>query len=374
MKLLITGGGTGGHVNPGLAIAKYVQSRRADAEVRFAGTSTGIESKLVPREGYKLYTVDVRGLRRSFSPSAIAYNIATLQKSLTATSKAKKILREYQPDVVIGCGGYASFPMVHAAQQLHIPTVLLEVNAFPGVVTKSCAKKADRVLICFENTRGLLENRPNIHLTGAPVRGEIIFVRREEARRKLGLAEGEKLVVSFWGSMGALYMNRHMAGFIKLESERDAFRHIHATGAAAYKWLPDSVRDMGVDLDKHPNIELREYIYDMADVMAAADLVICRAGAATLGELCVLGKPSIIVPSPYVAENHQEKNARALEKQGACRVITEPECTPEKLYQAVTELLADDAKLAEMGRCAKTMAIVDSSEKIYQHILEAARR
>lgn len=374
MKLLITGGGTGGHVNPGLAIAKYVQSRRADAEVRFAGTSTGIESKLVPREGYKLYTVDVRGLRRSFSPSAIAYNIATLQKSLTATSKAKKILREYQPDVVIGCGGYASFPMVHAAQQLHIPTVLLEVNAFPGVVTKSCAKKADRVLICFENTRGLLENRPNIHLTGAPVRGEIIFVRREEARRKLGLAEGEKLVVSFWGSMGALYMNRHMAGFIKLESEHDAFRHIHATGAAAYKWLPDSVRDMGVDLDKHPNIELREYIYDMADVMAAADLVICRAGAATLGELCVLGKPSIIVPSPYVAENHQEKNARALEKKGACRVITEPECTPEKLYQAVTELLADDAKLAEMGRCAKTMAIVDSSEKIYQHILEAARR
>ena len=170
MKLLITGGGTGGHVNPGLAIAKYVQSRRADVEVRFAGTSTGIESRLVPREGYRLYTVDVRGLRRSLKPSAIAYNIATLQKSLTATGKAKKILREFRPDVVIGCGGYASFPMVHAAQQLHIPTVLLEVNAFPGVVTKSCAKKADRVLICFENTRQLLENRPNIHLTGAPVK------------------------------------------------------------------------------------------------------------------------------------------------------------------------------------------------------------
>ena len=130
MKLLITGGGTGGHVNPGLAIAKYVQSRRADAEVRFAGTSTGIESRLVPREGYQLYTIDVRGLKRSFSPSAIAYNIATLQKSLTATSKAKKILKEYRPDVVVGCGGYASFPMVRAAQELHIPTVLLEVNAF----------------------------------------------------------------------------------------------------------------------------------------------------------------------------------------------------------------------------------------------------
>lgn len=374
MKLLITGGGTGGHVTPGLAIAKYVQSRRNDAEVRFAGTSTGIESKLVPREGYQLYTIDVRGLRRSLSPSAIAYNIGTLQKSVTASGKAKKILKEYKPDVVVGCGGYASYPMVHAAQQLHIPTVLLEVNAYPGVVTKSCAKKADRVLISFENTRALLEDRPNIHLTGAPVRGEIIFARRGDARRKLKLQDDEKLVVSFWGSMGALYMNHHMAGFIKLESETDAFRHIHATGAAAYKWLPDSVREMGVDLDKHPNIELREYIYDMADVMAAADLIICRAGAATLGELCVLGKPSIIVPSPYVAENHQEKNARALEQKGACKVITEPECTPEKLYNAVTELLTNDAKLEEMGRCAKTMAIVDSSEKIYQHILEAARR
>ena len=295
MKLLITGGGTGGHVNPGLAIAKYVQSRRSDAVIRFAGTSTGIESRLVPREGYQLYTVDVRGLKRSFSPSAIAYNIVTLQKSVTASAKAKKILREYQPDVVIGCGGYASFPMVHAAQKLGIPTVLLEVNAYPGVVTKSCAKKADRVLICFENTRKLLEDRPNIHLTGAPVRGEIIFAKREEARQKMGLKDGEKLVVSFWGSMGALYMNRHMAGFVKLESETDAFRHIHATGTAAYQWLPDNIRELGVDLKEHPNIELREYIYDMADVMAAADLVICRAGAATLGELCVLGNEYIIV-------------------------------------------------------------------------------
>lgn len=373
MKLLITGGGTGGHVNPGLAIAKYVQSRRKDAEVRFAGTSTGIESKLVPREGYQLYTIDIRGLKRSMSPSAIAYNLVTLKQSLTASSKAKKILKEYQPDVVIGCGGYASFPMVHAAQQMHIPTVLLEVNAFPGVVTKSCAKKADRVLISFENTRELLGNRHNIHLTGAPVRSEILFAKREDARKKLGLREDEKLVASFWGSMGALYMNRHMAGFIKLESEEDLFRHIHATGAAAYKWLPQSVADAGVDLEKHPNIEIREYIYDMADVMAAADLIICRAGAATLGELCVLGKPALIVPSPYVAENHQEKNARALEQKGACRVITEPECTPEKLYDTVKEMLSDDEKLKEMGRCAKTMAIVDSSEKIYQHILEAMR-
>lgn len=374
MKLLITGGGTGGHVNPGLAIAKYVQSRRPDTEVRFAGTAAGIESRLVPREGYKLYTIDIRGLKRSFSPKAIAENLVTVKMTLTATGKAKKILKEYKPDAVIGCGGYASYPMVNAAQQLGIPTVLLEVNALPGVVTKRCAKKAARVLISFENTRSLLEDRPNIYLTGAPVRGDIIFADRAKAREKLGLKDGEKLVASFWGSLGALYMNRYMVDFIKLESESDSFRHIHATGAAAYKWLPDSVREKGVELEKNTNIDLREYIYDMADVMAAADLVICRAGAATVGELCVLGKPSIMVPSPYVAENHQEKNARALEQKGACVVITEPECTAEKLYQTTVDLLSDDEKLAAMSKAASDMAIIDSSEKIYRHILEAVRK
>lgn len=374
MKLLITGGGTGGHVNPGLAIARYVQSRRPDTEIRFAGTKSGIESRLVPREGYPLYTIDIRGLKRSISPKAIAYNIATVQKTLTATGKATKILKEFAPDCVIGCGGYASYPMVHAAQKLGIPTVLLEVNALPGVVTKSCAKKADRVLISFENTRALLEDRPNIYLTGAPVRGDIIFADRAKAREKMQMKDGEKLVVSFWGSLGALYMNRHMADFIQLESEQDSFRHIHATGASAFQWLPESVRAKGVDLSQHPNIEVREYIYDMADVMAAADLVICRAGAATLGELCVLGKPSVIVPSPYVAENHQEKNARALEQKGACVVITEPECTAALLYQTVSDLLQDDARLEAMGKAAAGMAIVDSSEKIYRHILEAVRK
>lgn len=372
MKLLITGGGTGGHVNPGLAIAKYVQSRRPDTEIRFAGTGTGIETKLVPREGYHLYTVDVKGLQRSVSPRAIAYNADALIKALTATSKAKKILKEFAPDVVIGCGGYASFAFVNAAQKLGIPTVLLEVNAFPGVVTKSCAKKADSVLICFENTRALLENRPNLYLTGAPVRTEILQADRAAAREKLGLKDGEKLVASFWGSLGALYMNQHMVGFIKLESEQDAFRHIHATGAAAAKWMPEKVREAGIDLTQHPNIDLREYIYDMADVMAAADLLICRGGAATMGELCAMGKPAVIVPSPYVAENHQEKNARALEEKGACVVITEPDCTPEKLYNAVTGLLFDDERLEKMSRASAQMAISDSSEQIYQHILKAA--
>ena len=169
-------------------------------------------------------------------------------------------------------------------------------------------------------------------------------------------------------------MNRHMAGMIALEAKDSvSYRHVHATGAAAFQWMPDLVAGKGVNLAAYPNLQLTEYIYNMADLMAAADLVICRAGAATIGELTALGRASIMVPSPYVAENHQEKNARALEKAGACRVLTEPECTPEKLYHMTRELLADDATRRSMSRSAAKFAALDASEKIYRHILEAVR-
>lgn len=369
MKLYITGGGTGGHVTPGLAIARYFESKRPHTQVRFAGTSKGIESRLVPREGYPLDTIEITGLRRSFSPTAIGHNLNALAQAAASIGRAKKLLRQAQPDVVIGCGGYASFPIVAAAQRLGIPTVLLEVNAYPGVTTKMLARKAQKVLICFEEARELVGGGDKVELTGSPVRGEIIFADRAKARAKLGLRPDDKLVVSFWGSMGAKYMNEHMAGMLARETKTGArFRHVHATGSAAFQWLPQLAREQGAKLD-HGTIELTEYIYDMASYMAAADLVICRAGAATIGELCALGRASIMVPSPYVAENHQEKNARALEHAGACEVLLEKDATPEKLLTMTERLLADDAGRAQMGRAAASLAQLDAAEKIYQQIL-----
>lgn len=372
MKLYITGGGTGGHVTPGLAIARYFQQKRPDTEVRFAGTSKGIESRLVPREGYPLDVIEITGLRRSFSPKAIGHNITAAYQTLTAQSRAKKLLRQHRPDCVIGCGGYASFPIVAAAQKLGIPTVLLEVNALPGVTTKMLAPKASRVLICFEEARALLGNGKNIFMTGAPVRTEIVFADRVRARKKLGLSDSDRMVISFWGSMGAKYMNEHMADMLALEAVQETdFRHVHATGSAAFETVRKLVAEKGVDLTQHPNIRLTDYIYDMADQMAAADLVICRAGAATIGELCALGRASIMVPSPYVAENHQEKNARALEHAGACRVLLEQEASGETLLSMTKELLADDAGREDMAACAARLAALDAGEKIYQHILSA---
>ena len=372
MKLYITGGGTGGHVTPGLAIARYFQQKRPDSEVRFAGTSKGIESRLVPREGYPLDILEISGLRRSLKPKEIGHNMTAVYQTLSAQMKAKKLLKTHQPDCVIGCGGYVSFPIVSAAQKLGIPTVLLEVNALPGITTKMLAKKADKVLICFEEARKLLGDGSNIFMTGSPVRTEIVFADREAARKRLKLQPDDRMVVSFWGSMGAKYMNEHMADMLAREAKQNTpFQHVHATGSAAFKWVPKLVKEKGVDLTKHPNIRLTEYIYDMAEQMAAADLIICRAGAATIGELCALGRASIMVPSPYVAENHQEKNARALEKAGACRVLLEKDSSGEKLLEMTSQLLADDAKREDMAACAARLAALDAGEKIYQHILEA---
>ncbi|NBI83719.1 undecaprenyldiphospho-muramoylpentapeptide beta-N-acetylglucosaminyltransferase [Clostridiaceae bacterium] len=374
MNLYITGGGTGGHVTPGLAIARYVMEHEPGSTVRFAGTERGIESRLVPREGYPLDRIEIIGLSRKLTPQGLAHNVKAAYLTVTAVARAKKLLRAAKPDVVLGCGGYVSYPIVKAAQQMKIPTVLLEVNALPGKVTQQLAPHADRVLVCFEQTRALLGERENIRLTGAPVRPEILEADRKKARARYGLSEGDKLVVSFWGSMGALYMNRHMAGMLALEAqEGTTFRHVHASGAAAAKWLPEEVQKKGVNLAEHPNIELTEYIYDMADRMAAADLVICRAGAATIGELCALGRPSVMVPSPFVAENHQEKNARALEEAGACKVVLEPGCTPEQLLQATKELIWDDERLAGMRRAAVKLAAADPDGAIFRQLKEVTK-
>ena len=375
MRLLFSGGGTGGHVNPALAIAKYIKSRHPDAEIRFAGGEGGIETKLVPREGFELYTFRLHGLSRSFSGGGLKKNVSALGEAFKSVGEAKKILKSFQPDAVIGTGGYASFPVAYAAAQLRIPMAILEVNALAGVATKALARRADKIFISYEETALQLKTRGDVVLTGSPVREANVNASRSDARYKLGLMRDEQLVVSFWGSLGAREMNRKMIDFIKLEcSEKPPFKHIHATGGYGYTWMPDELRKAGVRLEDEEQVDMREYIYDMEDVMAAADLVICRAGASTLAEVCVLGVPAIIAPSPYVAENHQEKNARSLERHGAARVILENECTGKEIYDLTVTLLSDRAKLAEMAQCARRLAKPNATAAIAEQIVQMAAR
>lgn len=372
MKLYITGGGTGGHVTPGLAIARMFLEKHATAVVRFGGTDGGIETRLVPREGYQIDTLPTVGLSRSLSPKGIAHNVRASVLALQAVQRAKKTLSAFQPDCVIGCGGYASFAFTKAAQQLGIPTVLLEVNALPGKVTKMLSPKADRVLVCFPEAKQQLgEDDPKVVLTGAPVRGEIIVADRKKARASLSLSETDQLVISFWGSMGAKYMNEHMAKTMALEIAQDVpYHHIHASGGAAKDWMPRLLEEQGAPAYGNQKITLVEYIYNMDEYLAAADLVLCRAGAATLGEICMLGRPAILVPSPYVAENHQEKNARALEKVGGCRVLLEKDASAQVLLHEIQDMLSDTETLCAMGKHAAKLAPNHANETIYKEIME----
>ncbi len=368
MRAIFTCGGTGGHINPALAIAKLLRERRPESEILFVGAERGLETSLVPMDSFKIVTVDISSLRRSLSPGAISHNIQTAMKMSASVRRAKEIIADFRPDIVVGTGGYASFPVVYAASKLKIPTAIHESNAVFGLTTKLLSGRATKVMLSFRESLAQCPDQARAVVTGMPVKNDFILADRKNARRELSLLEGEKLIVSFWGSLGARDMNRIIADFIKLETELRGFKHIHATGGRGYEWMPAYLRDSGVDLEKHQQIDMREYIYDMPRAMAAADLVLCRGGASTIGELCAQAKPSIIVPSPNVADNHQEKNARVLEKNGAAEVILESECTGEKLFGRAMELISDKEQLSKMSNAAADMAILDATQRIYDEI------
>lgn len=365
MKILFTGGGTAGHINPALALASYIKKADPTTEIRFAGAKGAIEEKLVTRAGYKLYSFPIAGLSRKLNFKGVCQNVSALQKAAAASIAAKKVLNEFKPDIVIGTGGYASFPAMRAATQSRkkgIKSAMLEVNSTPGIVVKKMASNVDCVFTAFEETAKYLPQDAKITFTGSPVREEI------ENLEKASTPNARPLVVSFWGSVGALYMNEKMADCLKLCADENKFDIIHAAGASNFKWMPEYIEKLGMKLKDAPNVDLREYIYDMADVLSRADLVVSRAGAGALAEICACGKPSIIVPSPYVAENHQEKNARVLERAGACVVIMEKECTGELLYSRINEILADRALLEKMGNNAAKMHKSGSAERIWNAI------
>ena len=372
MKVLFTCGGTGGHINPALAVAKMLLERRPESEILFVGASRGMESKLIPDEGFALKTIDIEGMSRKMTLKSLMNNIRAFGKVISSKSMAKKILREFKPDVVVGTGGYACFPVLNAAAKLKIPTIIHESNAFPGLVTRTLGAKLTKVLVNFDDTKNYLKHTENVKTIGMPVREDLLYKDKNEAREELGLDE-KPLVVSFFGSLGAREMNRVMAEFIKRECEDKKFNHIHATGKFGNEWMPGLLRDMGVDISENPGFELREYIYDMPRVMAAADLVICRAGASTVSELAAVGKPAIIIPSPNVADNHQEKNASVLEKAGGAIMLREAEVTAEKLYSTAKELLLSKEKLSAMSKNLSKIAVLDGCERIYKEIISFAR-
>ena len=374
MRVLITGGGTGGHVNPALAIANTIKQNDHDAVIAYVGTKRGIENKLVPKAGYPMYYVDVKGIKRSLSPS----NIKAAYLALTSPIKAKKIIREFKPDIVVGTGGYVSWPVVKAASQMGIPTALHESNAIAGVAVKMLQKSVNRIYLNFEKTGESLScDRAKLMKVGNPILGGFSSMTREEARKKLGITDKYKYVIlSYAGSMGAEKVNDAVLCLMReFTAKHPEVYHIHATGSIELELCTSQFKEMG--LDKCENIELCEYIYDMPVRMAAADITINRAGAMTISELAATGKCSIFIPSPNVAENHQYKNAKVLSDAGAAALFEEKELTDgaKPLIEEVEKLLSDegDELRAERSEKIRQLAVSDANKLIYNDLVKLAQ-
>lgn len=366
MKYLFAAGGTGGHVNPALAVAGYIREQEPDAQILFVGTAEKIESKLVPAAGFDFKTIRISGFKRGFSPSDIKNNIQTVMRILSATAESRRIIRSFQPDVAIGFGGYVSGPVIREAHKLGVKTVIHEQNAYPGVTNKTLAKVVDRVLLTDPAAEKYLDCKNAPVVTGLPVRGQILSANRDLARFELGLDE-RPLILSFGGSLGARSINRAVTELIAARHGAGACHFIHATGQNGLD-MQEQLRDRGVDLEREHHVDVRAYIDDMDRCLAAADLVVCRAGASTISELEALGRASILVPYPYAAENHQYYNALTLADAGAAIVVKDQELTGELLIEKVDELLRDPNKLKRMGEQAKRAGIPNGRENICRAI------
>lgn len=377
MKFLFATGGTAGHINPALAVASYIRDNYKDAEIMFIGTADHMESRLVPNAGFAFKTIEINGFKRSFSPKAIVANVKTVFKLVKSEQESKKIIRDFAPDVVIGFGGYVSGPVLQEAAKLHIPCCIHEQNAYPGITNKQLAKQVDRVMLTVEDAAKHLDCKNEPTVTGLPVRGELLNKSKKSAREELSVPDGKYLVLSFGGSLGAAPLNDSMFDILLRHADDGSVYHIHSVGTNGAEYL-DKFVEKGFErvsdtVVRKGTVEVRKYIDNMDVCMAAADLVVGRAGASSLSEIEAMGKASILIPSPYVAENHQFHNAMALFNRNAARIIEEKDLTAESLSNMIDSLLSSQEQLFEIEKNAKSMAVLDSRERIADIIISLAK-
>ncbi len=356
MRAVLSGGGTGGHINPALSIASYIRDMEKDSEILFIGTKKGLESTLVPREKFPIEFIDVDGLKTSFSLK----NVSALVKFANAIVKCKKILKNYKPDIVIGTGGYVCAPVVYAANLLKIPTIIHEQNVFPGSAIKLLSKKSSVTAISFDESRKYLLGANEIITVGNPIRPAILEVDRKAAREKLGV-ENKKFIVAFGGSLGAKKINNVMTEYI-LDLTDENISVCFATGERDYGRVCASLDEK---VKNSKGICIQKYIHNMDEVLAASDLVICRSGAMTVSEICVLGRPSILIPSPNVTHNHQEYNARALSDVGAAKIILEKDFCLDTLKKEISLCLESEETLDAMSKKAHSLRMTTATDMIY---------
>lgn len=372
MRFLFTCGGTAGHIYPAVGVAEKLKELMPDSEFLFVGAEGMMETELVPREGYDIKTVKITNIHRSLKPKEIAHNIATVKNVFAATRQAKRIIREFKPDAAIGTGGYVCYPVLKAAHALGIPTLVHESNAVPGLTTKLLAGTVDRVMVGFEEAVKNYKPGVKVEVTGTPVRSEFVGADRTAARKKLGLDDERPLVLSVWGSLGSAHMNGIMTGVIGLAAREKQLYIVHSAGKKRYDSMKAALEATAPDYEA-AGMEVEPYLFNIPELMAASDLILCRSGASTLAELAALGRPAILVPSPNVTGNHQEKNARVLEKRGAALVLLEGEFNSESFYAEVKKLAFDHARLEQMSEAMRSQCLSNPAGRIAELILSLTK-
>lgn len=360
MRAVLTGGGTGGHIYPALAIARGLQTHFAGIDILYIGTNRGLEADIVPKACFPFKAITVAGLERKISLA----NVKILWQALQGFKEAKSILKEFKPDVVIGTGGYVCGPVVMAASRLGIPTLIHEQNALPGITNRILSRFADQVTVTFEDSLKYFSHSSKVKLTGLPIRPEILQANRSTAFNTLELRDGLLTILVFGGSRGARRINQSMIDVIREFGNNASVQVLLATGQTGYKEFIEDCEKNGIELGKYVNIIIKPYLYNMQDALAAADLVVSRAGAATLAELTVLGIPSILIPYPYASENHQEFNARALSDRGAAVLIKDSELTGPVLVEQLKKLTKDTEKLKNMSLASQKLGRTEALNDI----------
>ncbi len=351
MHFVVTGGGTGGHIYPALAIARGLLEKYPGSEVLYIGRAGGLEADLVPKANLPFCSIPLSGLKRSLSPR----NLLVFWQAARGILLARKILADFRPQVVVGTGGYVCGPVVLAAALLGIPTLIHEQNALPGLTNRLLSRFVSQVALTFDEARQYLPRKSRVKVTGLPVRPEVLTWQRNEARRAMGIPQDVRLVLSFGGSQGARSINLAMIQVCKEFAGRDGIYILHVTGSGQYEDFLARAGEAGLDITKNGNIIFVPYLDEMPRALAAADLAICRAGAATLAELTVVGLPAILIPYPYAANNHQEYNARSLERAGAALVIRDRDLTGPLLAEKLAGLLAQPAKISAMAEASRRL-------------------
>ncbi len=366
MRVIFAGGGTGGHINPAISIADHAASKDSEFEAVFIGTKSGMETKLVPKAGYELRFIDIAGFDRKH----LLKNISVLRKLSKAKNDCKKIIREFKPDCIVCTGGYVSGPVAIASKKTGVPSLIHEQNVYPGLTVRGAEKYVDYLALSFEETVNHIKHKDKCVVTGNPVRAEILSADYGASREKLGIKK--PFVLIFGGSLGADKINDTVVDMLERIISGGKIELLFGTGDRNYEKIMGEIKRRGITLTD--DVKIVPYIDNMAECMAAADLVVSRAGAITVSEIAALAKPSILIPSPNVVRNHQEQNARAFEKEGAASVLVEEELTADVLYERVMSLAGDKDALGKMSANLKKLAKTDALEKIYELMVKMSEK